>query len=294
MEKPLQKDPFLPLLTDASPANYYSSNNSKASSGSSLKTRILSLTDTGLRLLNTGRVSEGLGCYTSMFNLLKNLDDSDGSEFQKSFEQSIEELNKIAMRFVQHGDTESGHQVLTFCEETTQPAKYGDFPLPRTTTFNNLACLYRRIGKPKGALNYLRTALTLLNKKNLLHHSATTYLNLSAVHSQLGDHHQALTNAKNALLYAQEELLLYKDDIDTNQEKYKEKVIMLSIAYHNIGSEEEHLKNFNNSLNWYQKAYSVMDEYGIVDEKLYNKFKTGHQTAQDVLPLMIPIMNLFL
>ena len=57
---------------------------------------------------------------------------------------------------------------------------------------------------------------------------------------------------------------------------------MLSIAYHNIGSEEEHLKNFNSSLNWYQKAYSVMDEYGIVDEKLYNKFKTVHQTAQDV------------
>jgi len=122
-----------------------------------------------------------------VFNLLKNLDDSNGSEFQKSFDQSIEELNKIAMRFVQHGDTESGHQVLTFCEEATQPGKYGDFPLSRTTTFNNLACLYRRIGKPKGALNYLRTALTLLNKSNLLHHSATTYLNLSAVHSQLGE-----------------------------------------------------------------------------------------------------------
>jgi len=37
-------------------------------------------------------------------------------------------------------------------------------------------------------------------------------------------HQQALTNAKNALLHAQEELLLYKDDVDSNKEKYKEKV----------------------------------------------------------------------
>ncbi len=65
MEKPQQKEPFLPLLSDNSPANYYSSNSGKASSGSSLKNRILSLTDTGLRLLNTGRVSEGLATYTS-------------------------------------------------------------------------------------------------------------------------------------------------------------------------------------------------------------------------------------
>jgi len=57
---------------------------------------------------------------------------------------------------------------------------------------------------------------------------------------------------------------------------------MLSIAYHNIGSEEEHLKNFTSSLNWYEKAYTVMDEYGIVDEKLYKKFKSVHLAAQDV------------
>jgi len=65
MEKSLQKDPYLPLLSDSSPANYYSSNSAKNSTAGSLKTRILSLTDTGIRLLNTGRVSEGLGCYTS-------------------------------------------------------------------------------------------------------------------------------------------------------------------------------------------------------------------------------------
>ena len=115
------------------------------------------------------------------------MDETEGNEFNRIFGETIEELNKIAMKFISRGDMESGHQILTFCEEVTTPGKHGEFPLQRTKTFNNLACLYRRVGKPKGALNYLRSALTILSKNNLLHHSATTYLNLSAVQSQLGE-----------------------------------------------------------------------------------------------------------
>lgn len=115
------------------------------------------------------------------------MQDSNGDEFIKHFSDSIEELNKIAMRYVQHNDTETGHQILTFCDETTQPVKYGNFPLQRTQTLNNIGCLYRRVGKLKGALNYLRSALMILNKNNLMEHSAVTYLNLSAVQSQMGE-----------------------------------------------------------------------------------------------------------
>jgi len=123
-----------------------------------------------------------------VFSLLRTIDESDGYEFNQIFCETIEELNKVAMKFVSHNDMESGHHILSFCEEITQPGKYGEFPLQRNKTFNNLACLYRRVGKPKGALNYLKTALTILSKNNLLHHSATTYLNLSAVQSQLGEY----------------------------------------------------------------------------------------------------------
>jgi len=116
------------------------------------------------------------------------MNEADGNEFYHIFGETIEELNKIAMKFISRNDMESGHQILSFCEEATNPGKYGEFPLQRNKTFNNLACLYRRVGKPKGALNYLRSALTILSKNNLLHHSATTYLNLSAVQSQLGEY----------------------------------------------------------------------------------------------------------
>lgn len=122
-----------------------------------------------------------------VFNLFKTMGEPDGIEFIRVFHESMEELNKIAMKYIQNNDTESGHQILTFCEECTQTGKYGTFPLLRTKTFNNIACLYRRVNKPKGALNYLRSALTILGKNNLMKYSAVTYLNLSAVQSQLGE-----------------------------------------------------------------------------------------------------------
>ena len=121
-----------------------------------------------------------------MFDLAKQASHSEGSEFEKFFSEGIEELNKVGMKFVQHGDTEIGHQIFTYCEEATQIGKYGTFPLLRSQTFNNIGCLYRKVGKLKGALNHLRTALTVLNKNDMMIHSASTYLNISAVYSQLG------------------------------------------------------------------------------------------------------------
>lgn len=115
------------------------------------------------------------------------MQDSTGVEFNKYFTENVEELNKIAMKYVQHNDTETGHKILTFCDEVTQPVKYGNFPLQRTQTLNNIGCLYRRVGKLKGALNYLRSALMILNKNDMMEHSAVTYLNLSAIQAQMGE-----------------------------------------------------------------------------------------------------------
>ena len=57
----------------------------------------------------------------------------------------------------------------------------------------------------------------------------------------------------------------------------------MAIVYHNMGAEEEHLQNLKNALDYYEKAFKVMDEYGIFDEKLYHKFKTSYLAAQEVL-----------
>lgn len=53
-----------------------------------------------------------------------------------------------------------------------------------------------------------------------------------------------------------------------------------------MGSEEEHLGNIKNAADWYEKSYLVMDEYGIMDEKLYKKFQNIHLAAVDVSKLL--------
>jgi hypothetical protein len=108
-------------------------------------------------------------------------------EFESYFIECLEELNKIAMKFVQKQDIESGTQILNLCDELTTPGRYGNYPIQRNQTYNNLGCIFRRAGKMKAAFKYLQSALSILSNSNLMKHSAMTYLNLCAVLSQLGE-----------------------------------------------------------------------------------------------------------
>lgn len=58
----------------------------------------------------------------------------------------------------------------------------------KSTTYNNLACYYRRTGKVRSALTYLIQALELELKIDQPRTLADTHLNLCAVLSQLDRH----------------------------------------------------------------------------------------------------------
>lgn len=70
-------------------------------------------------------------------------------------------------------------------------------------------------------------------------------------------------------------------------------MVTLAIAYHNMGSEEEHLNNLKNAVGWYEKSFLVMDEYQIGDEKLYKKFQTIHLAVLDVYVLLIAKLTVY-
>ena len=53
----------------------------------------------------------------------------------------------------------------------------------------------------------------------------------------------------------------------------------LAIAYHNMGVEEEFLKNLQDAVHWYEKSFAVMDENSIEDENLYKRFKKCYVQA---------------
>lgn len=110
----------------------------------------------------------------------------------------------------------------------------------KSTTFNNLACYYRRTGKIRTALTYLIQALELELKIDQPKTLADTHLNLCAVLSQLDRHDDALQHVMLSIILLQDEFLqmtLPKTREEKGQEISDERLAVLAIAYHNLGVE---------------------------------------------------------
>ncbi len=103
------------------------------------------------------------------------------------------------------------------------------------TTYNNLACYYRKIGQLKLALSFLQRALQIEKKLAVAENAADTHLNICAVLSQLNKHDLALLHATSAVSLLQELMLA---EVPLSSDRYS----VLAIAYHNIGVEQEFLK----------------------------------------------------
>jgi tetratricopeptide (TPR) repeat protein len=61
---------------------------------------------------------------------------------------------------------------------------------------NNLGCAYRRVGKLQQAFNAMERALEIVQEQPTVPNKAVTYLNLTAVLSQMGSHERALKCAR--------------------------------------------------------------------------------------------------
>ena len=105
----------------------------------------------------------------------------------------------------------------------------------KAITYNNTACYYRKIGKPKVALSYLQSALQIEKQLDNSENIADTHLNICAVLSQLDKHDAALLHGTKAVALIQEMLL---EEVSLSPERLS----VLAIAYHNIGVEQEFMK----------------------------------------------------
>ncbi|CAM9963952.1 unnamed protein product [Sphacelaria rigidula] len=177
-----------------------------------------------------------------------------------------EMCNLLAMTYLQQEDFNMVLELLKKAEILTERDKAG-----RAVTYNNLACYYRRRGKLHAALQYLQKALKMEAKMgSRVEHPADTHLNICAVLSQIGRHQGALEHAQSALILLQEELFAggggaARDtaDVDSggNQPPRADRIAVLSIAYHNMGVEQEFLKKFEHSLQSYRKGVEVAQKY---------------------------------
>lgn len=127
-------------------------------------------------------------------------------------------------------------------------------------TLNNLACCYRRMKKPRTALNLLRESLAIISAENGLdgniHHlslsfnccmlmmiscdvsigRAVTHLNMCAILSQLNRHAEALEHANAAVIHCQKQLLStsLKDQLMSHHDQHAlltEKIVVLGVYY---------------------------------------------------------------
>lgn len=166
-----------------------------------------------------------------------------------------EMCNLLAMSFLQQDNYPVTIDLLKKAELLTQR----HHPAERATTLNNLACYYRRLGKLHAAMTSLKRALELEKRLENTRDAADTQLNMCAVLSQLGKHQEALEHAQEALITLQEGFIHSKTTaIDTaageTSSSRLDRISVMCIAYHNIGVEQEFLKDFAESVASYKKV----------------------------------------
>lgn len=164
-------------------------------------------------------------------------------------------------------------------------------------TLNNLSCSYKRDGQVEEAQRCLKRALELQEQSashelqrgsaaqferspNQAHSGkfeespriqnefALTELNLCAIYAQKGNHQKAKMFAHSAIHKLRQQIEALRESIadcprtskEALQEMYdeaKERQSLLAIAHYNLGCQQEHLKEYEKSMDSYLKAVNI-------------------------------------
>jgi len=172
-------------------------------------------------------------------------------------ETLVVSCNKDGMDRLRQGDVKSAFEQFKYAEAILLANQMeGDSTSLLATTCNNLGCYYKKVGKFHGALGYLRRALKLeVELKTDEVTLAGTHLNLCAVLSKLEKHDKALQHALVALDMLNKKI----DKVDTqaSQDDYT----ILSIAYHNVGLEREHMQQWDQATIAFRTGYEVAKRF---------------------------------
>lgn len=197
-----------------------------------MRERMEALESQGEQLQREAKYREALDKYQEILEFNRNYFGAESEEYDRISIKMCELCNLVAMIFLQKDKFDL---TLIFLQKADSLAVSN--PKYLAITLNNKACYYRKTGKLRTALQCLQDALTLEWKSKKEDTLADTYLNLCAVLSQLGRHKEALENVLFSITLLQEEIL-------GNQKIGTERLLVLTIAYHNLAVELEHLSRF--------------------------------------------------
>ncbi|KAG2836972.1 hypothetical protein PC112_g5113 [Phytophthora cactorum] len=198
-----------------------------------------------------------------------------------------EMCNLLAMSFLQQDNYPVTIDLLKKAEVLTQR----HHPVERATTLNNFACYYRRLGKLHAAMTSLKHALRLEKKLNNVRNAADTQLNMCAVLSQLGKHQEALEHAQEALITLQEGFIHSTHTIDVAADNSTgdtssarlDRISVMCISYHNIGVEQEFLKEYAESVASYKKGVGLAEQYLGGDHSITTTIRNSYLAAKRML-----------
>jgi len=201
---------------------------------------------------------------------------------------TVYRANKNSMELLQQGKQKTALNLLLRAEKLLGSFKCKELAFLINLTYNNLACVYKRRGKPLAALKCLEKGTALCLEFNEKDNIAITHLNICAILSQLGNHKAASEEAFKASIQCTEDLEKLrniirqsKDPVLKVKKEYHEKMSLLGISYYNLGVQEEFIGNYKHALEWYQKACSIVEGNPEIDLKLKSNFYTALKQATD-------------
>lgn len=196
-----------------------------------------------------------------------------------------ETCNAVATRMSLEGNLRGAGDLLKRAE---QLADKDD--AQRALTWNNLACLYRRLRKHRAAIAYLEKALALeehIGSSDI----AQTHLNLCATLSGISRHADALYHAQSALIRLYEALtpqmlagVLSTAAPPDEGSDCTEQVTVLCIAYHNLGVEHEYLKNHEAAMGTYCEGLRWASTFLAPGHELVKVLRNAVELERPKLP----------
>ncbi|CAK79361.1 unnamed protein product (macronuclear) [Paramecium tetraurelia] len=259
----------------------------------SIRERLLQLDQQAQQFQQQNKYLEALNVFEEMLMIKKSAYGEDSEEYFKTSDKLCELCNLIAMIFLQKEKFDASLEFLKKADMLAQSStRY------KAITYNNLACFYRRNGKLRSALQYLQQALEIEIRQETAPSLADTHLNMCAVLSQLNrvrnviqQHAEALEHALISVVLLQDEFLMkppdqkmeqsQNQDQKSGEQKMKDRVAVLAIAYHNLGVEFEYLKRFDEAIQTYQKAVKFGELHLPPDHQLIGNLKNVLGNAQE-------------
>jgi tetratricopeptide (TPR) repeat protein len=228
-------------------------------------------------LVAQGLLTQAIKAYKQGLDIRISLYGADSEEIVKFSRAVIKKVLRSSGTLIDKGEMNLCVKSLKLLEKISAVYLENLFIPEKCEIHNTLACAYKKLNKLDQAKSELKLAIKCIKThKDAAIDRASIYLNMCTVLSNLKKHKEAAEYGKMAVKAAQDDIITMKLGSCNKARKVK----LLAVAYHNLGVEEEFLKNYESALDWYRKAVHFLERNGSKDHmRLLTEFQKTYESA---------------